>query len=127
MLRGRSIFHLFLCPYIYRSGSYSVFGLSVRLTVCLCFSGWLQKKKLNIGHNFLMVCIRAFIFHMCISCGETFSLVPGSRSSVKIKVKYQGHFFSQKNRNVGHSFRMVGDRASIFHMYSIFLVIRPFL
>ena len=34
---------------------------------------------------------RVFIFHMCIPYGETVSLM--SRSSVNIKVKYQGHTF----------------------------------
>ena len=39
-----------------------------------------------------MVSDRAFLFHMmCVPCVETFSLVPKSRSSVKVKVTYQGH------------------------------------
>ena len=38
-----------------------------------------------------MVTDRAFIFHLCISCGKTFSLGPKLRSFVKVKVKYQGH------------------------------------
>ena len=40
-----------------------------------------------------MVCDRALIFHMCISCGKTFSLVQRSMSPAKVKVKYQGHSF----------------------------------
>ena len=39
-----------------------------------------------------MVSDKAFIFHKCIPLGKTFSLVPKSRSSVEVKVKYQGHF-----------------------------------
>ena len=37
---------------------------------------------------------KAFIFHLSISCGLNFSLV--SRSSVKIKVKRQGHIKKEK-------------------------------
>ena len=40
-----------------------------------------------------MVSDRAFMFHMCILCGKTFSSVPRSRSSVK--VKYEGQHFSK--------------------------------
>ena len=42
-----------------------------------------------------MVSDRASIFPLCIPWGKTFSLVhvPNSRSSSKIKVKYQGHNF----------------------------------
>ena len=32
---------------------------------------------------------------MCIPFGETFSFLPRSKSSVKVKVKYQGHFFQE--------------------------------
>ena len=38
-----------------------------------------------------MVSGGAFIFHMCVSCGKTFSSVLRSRSSVKVKLKYQVH------------------------------------
>ena len=41
-----------------------------------------------------MVSDRAFIFHICIPWGKTLSLVPKSRSSVK--VKYQCHSFRKK-------------------------------
>ena len=37
-----------------------------------------------------MVCDRAFIFHMCVPCGKTFSLVPMSRSSVKTRALHAG-------------------------------------
>ena len=37
---------------------------------------------------------------MCIPCDKTFLLVPTSRSSVKVKVNYQGHSF-RKNGHCG--------------------------
>ena len=40
-----------------------------------------------------MVSDRAFIFHIYIPNGKTLSSVAQSRSSVKVKVKYQGHSF----------------------------------
>ena len=43
-----------------------------------------------------MVSDRAFIFHICIPWGKALSLVPKSRSSVK--VKYQGHSFQNNGR-----------------------------
>ena len=39
---------------------------------------------------------KIFIFHVCIPCGKAFSLEPGSRSSVKVKVQYKGHIFPGK-------------------------------
>ena len=42
-----------------------------------------------------MVSDRAFTFHMCIPCGQTFSLVPRSRSCMNVKVKYQPPFFKK--------------------------------
>ena len=56
--------------------------------VCLLF----VCKNFYIGHSFWMISDRAFIFHIHISYGNTLSLVPKSRSSVKVKVKYQGQF-----------------------------------
>ena len=51
---------------------------------CRCQSFWLRnldldfwptfEKKLNLGNNFWTKRDRAFIFHMCISCGKTFLL-----------------------------------------------------
>ena len=35
---------------------------------------------------------------MSIPCNKTFMLVPSSRSSVKVKVKYQGHSFRKNGR-----------------------------
>ena len=40
-----------------------------------------------------MVSDRDFIFHMCIPYGKTFPFVPRSKSSVKVKVKYQDQIF----------------------------------
>ena len=46
---------------------------------------------------------RAFIFHICISNGKTFSLVSRLKSSVK--VKYQGHTSEKLNiENIDHNF-----------------------
>ena len=45
-----------------------------------------------MSHNFRMLSDTALIFHIC-----TFSLIP--RSSVNVKVKYQGHTLL-KNKNV---------------------------
>ena len=43
-----------------------------------------------------MVSDIALIFHMCIPCGKTFSLIPRSRPPVKVHVKNQGHIFTKK-------------------------------
>ena len=43
------------------------------------------------------------IFHMHIPLGKTLSLVPKSRSSVKINFEYQGHSF-RKNGHCGGIF-----------------------
>ena len=51
-----------------------------------------------------MVSDRAFIFHIHIAWDKALSLVTlKSRSSVKVKVKYQGHSFSKKWPLPGHS------------------------
>ena len=47
-----------------------------------------------------MVSDRAFIFNIYIPLGITLSLVSKSKSSVKVKIKYQGHSF-QKNSRCG--------------------------
>ena len=67
-----------------------VFGPSVCPSFCLFVC-----KNFYIGHSFRMVCNRAFIFQMYIPY-KTFSLVPKSRSSVKVSVKYQGHSFRKQ-------------------------------
>ena len=41
----------------------------------------LSAKNFNIGHNFCQVNYRTFIFHMCIPCGKTFSLLSISAMS----------------------------------------------
>ena len=45
-----------------------------------------------------MVTDRAFIFPICIPWGKTIYFVPKSRSSAKVKVKYQGQFLEKKCR-----------------------------
>ena len=45
-----------------------------------------------------MVSDRDFIFHVYIPWGKNHSLVPKSRSSVKVIVKYQGHSFRKDGR-----------------------------
>ena len=62
-----------------------------------------------------MVRVRVIVFHMSIPCDKTFLLVPSSRSSVKVKVKYQDHNF-QKMAIVG---------AFVFHKHILFLLIIP--
>ena len=43
----------------------------------------------NVLLHWPLVSYRAFIFHMSVPLGKSLSLV--SRSSVKVKVKYQGY------------------------------------
>ena len=62
-----------------------------------------------------MVSERGFMIHRCIPCGKMFSFVPRSRSSCKVKIKYQGDIF-QTNLNIGNKFCKVSDRAFIFLM-----------
>ena len=74
-----------LCSRIDRSGAYCF--LPVGLFVC---------KNFCIGHSFWMVIDTVFIFHIYIPWGKTLSLVPKSRSSVK--VKYQCLIFLKNGR-----------------------------
>ena len=101
---------LFLCPRMDRSGNI-VFDLSVHLFI---------DKKLYLGHSFWTVSDRAFIFHIYIPWGKTISLVQKSRSSVKVKVKYQSHSF-RKNGLCG------GTSVSQTHLVSKyqFLTLAP--
>ena len=56
----------------------------------VCYSGCpFVRKNFNIGHNFLMITKSFHIVHVY------FSLIPRSRSSVKVKVKYTGHNFQK--------------------------------
>ena len=68
-----------------------------------------------------------YIFQMCIPCGKTLSLIPRSRSSVK--VKYQGHIFQKKavtGALVFHKHRMFSalskEKLSVFesHLFDDF-------
>ena len=74
----------FLSPSIDRSGAYSFWLVGVSICLFVCKNFW-------IGHSFWMVSDRAFIFCIYIPWDKTLSLVPKSRSSVKVKVKYQGY------------------------------------
>ena len=49
-----------------------------------------------------MVSDRTCILHKYIPWGNIISLVPKSRSSVKVKVTYQGHSFRKNGRCGGH-------------------------
>ena len=68
-----------------------VFGPSVRLFV---------RKSVTLA-IFLLLRVRAFICHMSIPCDKNFLFVPSSRSSVKVKVEFQGHNL-QKMAVAGH-------------------------
>ena len=52
----------------------------------------------------------AFIFQISIPCDKTFLMVLSSRSSVKVKVEYQGHNFQN----------MAIAGALVFHKYIVF-------
>ena len=51
------------------------------------------------------------MFHMFISCGETFSLLLKSRSPINVKVKYQALIF-----NNGITWASVFHKHSLFHL-----------
>ena len=61
-----------------------------------------------------MVSDRAFIFHIYIPWSKTLSLVPQPRSSVKVKVKYQGQSFRKKNGISVSQTQLIGEFSSIF-------------
>ena len=48
-----------------------------------------------------MVNDKAFIFHVYIPWGKTLFRIPKSRSTVKVKVKYQGPRFRKKKKKNG--------------------------
>ena len=64
-----------------------------------------------------MVSDRAFIFHIhvYISWGKALSLVQKSRSSAKVKVKYQGHSFWKKKKK-----KNAVTGALVFHKHILF-------
>ena len=89
---------IFLSLHIDMSGAYSFWP------VCLSVHPFFHLfvcKNFYIGHIFWLVRCRAFIFHMSIPCDKTFLLVPSSRSSVKVKVKYQGQCFPKNGSFAG--------------------------
>ena len=79
--------------------------------------------KLKKGLSVIHACVVYTPFYS-IPLDKTFLLVPGSRSSVKFKVKYQGHSF-QKNgccRGIG-----VSQTHLVFHVHYLLLtVVQPF-
>ena len=82
-----------LCPRIDSLGAYnfwrvclSVSPLSVRPFVC-------PQKLLRWPY--------LFVFHMSIPSDKTLLLVLSSRSSVKVRIKYQGHSFRKKKKKKG--------------------------
>ena len=86
--------HAFLCPCIERSGSILLFCcLSVRLSVCL--SAQTLHKNLTFSHYSYTNLVTRLIFGTKAHLIDTYLQAPRSRSSAKVKVKYQGHV-SQK-------------------------------
>ena len=65
-----------------------------------------------------MVSDRAFISQVCIVLSMTLSLVPRARTFRQVQGQISGsHFKKKKICNIGHNFRMVNDRAFIFHLF----------
>ena len=62
-----------------------------------------------------------FIFHMCIPCGKTFSLVPRLSSYTRFKVKCEGQITPAPKNDIAQNFSVLSDRAFIFHMCIPFL------
>ena len=56
------------CP-----GSYC-HGPGVHIGIRVGFGVGCVNKNFNLGHNFLTIRDRAFIFHMCIACDKTFDM-----------------------------------------------------
>ena len=57
---------------------------------CHFYNIFYPLNSLRHDHDFIMI---------YISCGKTFSLVPISRSSVYVNVKYQGYIFQQEDHD----------------------------
>ena len=90
---------------------------SIVFTLSVCpFVYLFVREKLNTDHTFGMVSYRAFIFHMCIPCGNTFLWKQGkghpSRARSNIKVTF---FHTKTLTFTGINFRMV-HRAFTFHI-----------
>ena len=73
-----SVFQDFYAPASIDRGTYCFWP--VHLSLCL------SAKNFNIGHNFLIVSDRAFIFYIYIPWGKILSLVSKSRSSVNVRL-----------------------------------------
>ena len=87
------------------------------VTLTLTFD--LLLKKLNLGHNCWTKRDRAFIFHMCISCGKTFLSIPKFLTSWPWLLTY---FW--KNLTLAITVEPKGIGLSYFKC--VFLVARPF-
>ena len=87
-------------------GTLNLIRPSVPLSVC--------HKNFNLGHNFCTITDRALIFGMCVTCDNTFPVVPyrdldGDLWPTCLSVCH-------KNFNLGHNFCTITDRALILGM-----------
>ena len=114
------LFSRFFCPRIDIPVSYGF------CSVCPLLCRFVRKRTFDVASNFWMVTDRAYIimFHMCIPCGKSFSSVPRSKSSVKAKVKYEGHNLQKNGRNIGIyiSQTFCSIFRSIWKLYNVELV-----
>ena len=79
---------------------------------------WPTFEKLNLGNNFWTKRDRAFIFHMCISCGKTFLLETQFFLPRDLDLDFWPTF--EKKLNLDHNFWTKSDRALIYtHIYSL--------
>ena len=90
--RGHIIFGPSVCPCVRLS-----VRSFVRESVCL------SVKFFTLAIFFYWKDLGGFIFHKSIPCDKTFLFFPSSRSSVKVKVKYQSHSFRKNGRCGGIS------------------------
>ena len=74
---------------------------------------FLFEKKLNLGSNFSTKRDRAFIFHMCISCGKTFLLETIFFYLVTLAMTFD---LLWKKLNLDHNFWTKSHRALILHI-----------
>ena len=71
-----------------------------------------NSQKINWRKN-IQIYGRAFIFHMCISCGRTFLSIPIFFNLVTLTLTFD---LLLKKLNLGNNFWTKRDRAFIFHM-----------
>ena len=70
-------------------------------------------KKLNLGHNFWTKIDKAFIFHMCITCGKTSLLETNFFYLVTLTLTFD---LLLKKFNLDHNFWTKSDWALILHI-----------